>query len=97
MSDFARAAQRLPRRMREPIVHVTAEQLLDVVEDLCTFGGLLLLGGRPDRGEALIEQAAELLAHRAHVLALSGATATSGHSSVDVKVARAAWMLRWTN
>jgi hypothetical protein len=83
--------------MREPIVHATAEQLLDVVEDLCTYSGLLLLSGRCDRGEALIEQAAELLAHRAQVLSMSRTGNRPGRSPVDVNAADFIWAPRWTN
>jgi hypothetical protein len=78
-------------------VRSTAEELLDVVDDLCTLGGLLLLSGRRNRSEALIEQAAELLAHRAHVVAVSEATATCGQSPVDASATAGPWMVRWTN
>jgi hypothetical protein len=83
--------------MREPIVHATAEQLLDVVEDLCTYGGLLLLSGRCDRGEALIEQAAELLAHRAHVLSRSRTGNRPDRSLLEADVANVIWVSRWMN
>jgi hypothetical protein len=78
-------------------VDATAAQLLDVVEDLCRFGCVLLLSSRRDRGEALIEQAAELLAHRAQVLAVLNATTANGHAPIHVNATVAAWMARWTN
>jgi hypothetical protein len=91
------AGQRRPAPMRERIVHVTAEQLLEVVEDLCMYGGGLLLSGRRYRGETLIEQAAELLAHRAQVLSTSRTGNRSGRSLVDVSAADFIWVSRWTN
>jgi hypothetical protein len=97
MMDGRHAGQRRPAPMREPIVYATAEQLLDVVEDLCTYGGLLLLSGRCDRGEVLIEQAAELLAHRAQVLSISRIGNRSSRSPVDVDAADFIWVPRWTN
>lgn len=92
-----RAGQRRPTPVREPIVHATAECLLDVVEDLCTYAGLLLLSGRCDRGEVLIEQAAELLAHRAQVLLMSRSGTGSGRSPIDAHAGDFIWGARWTN
>ena len=45
------------------------DELMDVVRDLCRSAGALRLAGRMAWAEALTEQCAELLAHRAHLFA----------------------------
>jgi hypothetical protein len=49
------------------LVHALAE-LMDVVRDLCRFAASFRLAGRVAWAEALIEQCADLLAHRARLL-----------------------------
>jgi len=90
-------AQRRPTSTREPIVQATIAQLLEIVYDLCTVAGALLVSGRSDRGETLLEQAAELLAHRAELLG-SPKMATEGHGpAVEVEPGATSSVSRWTN
>ncbi|SRR6266496_2199528 len=49
-------------------VNVAAE-LMDVIRDLCRFAGVLGIVGRSASAEALIEQSADLLVHRARLVA----------------------------
>jgi hypothetical protein len=50
------------------LVNAIAE-LMDVVRDLCRFASGFRLLGRPASSECLIEQCADLLAHRARLIA----------------------------
>ncbi len=78
-------------------MRATIEQLLDVVADLCAFGSMLFIGGEPARAQALIEQASELLVHRADVLARSTSGDGSGSRQPGVQSSTTPRMLRWTN
>lgn len=60
--------QRPPRQRRQPIVRIVAE-LMDVIRDLCSGSAAFSFMGEHARAAALIEQAAELLAHRARLIA----------------------------
>jgi hypothetical protein len=90
-------AQRRPGRAREPIVRARTEHLLDVVEDLCTFASMLFLVGRRDRAETLVEQSADLLAHRAQILGLSHRRAERGLSGSGIQPGVGSWVSRWMN
>jgi hypothetical protein len=54
-------------------VHSIAE-LMDVIRDLCCFAAVFRLVGNAAYAETLIEQCADLLAHRARLLAAPGKT-----------------------
>lgn len=78
-------------------MQATSAQLLDIVDDLCMVAGALLVSGRRDQAETVVEQAAELLAHRAELLG-SPRTATEMEcSAVEEEIRGALRVLRWTN
>ena len=92
-----KTAQRRPTPTREPIVQATSAQLLEIVGDLCIVAGALAISGRRDRAGILVEQAAELLAHRAELLA-SLMTPTEGdRPAIEVEARNASSVPRWTN
>lgn len=71
----------LPRRDNH-LVNAIAE-LMDVVRDLCRFASAFQLLGRIASAEALTEQCADLLAHRARLLAgLHGSDNVAAHARV---------------
>jgi hypothetical protein len=53
------------------LVHALAE-LMDVVRDLCRFAAVFHAAGSAPWAEALVEQCADLLAHRARLRAAHG-------------------------
>jgi hypothetical protein len=53
------------------LVHALAE-LMDVVRDLCRFAAVFYAAGSAPWAEALVEQCADLLAHRARLRTAHG-------------------------
>ena len=47
----------------------TADELVDVSRDLCVVASVLFAAGLPERADLLVEQAADLLLHRARLYA----------------------------
>jgi hypothetical protein len=73
-----------------------AAELMDVVRDLCACAAALSLMRERSRAAALVEQCAELLAHRARLLAKLRSDPSSGGGRFD----RGPSLLRgvgWTN
>jgi hypothetical protein len=60
--------QRPSSQPRQPIVRVIAE-LMDVIRDLCACSAAFSILGEHAWAAALVEQSAELLAHRARLIA----------------------------
>jgi hypothetical protein len=77
-------------------VHAVAE-LMDVIRDLCRFAEAFRLAGRLSRAETLIEQCADLLAHRARLLAGSPEGVPSLHSTSEPTAATSPRGTKWTN
>jgi hypothetical protein len=90
-------AQRRRASTREPVVQATIAQLLEIVADLCTVAAALVVSGRRDRAETLLDQAAELLAHRAELLGAPRVATQGDCSAVDVEDRTASSVSRWTN
>lgn len=78
-------------------MHARDQQLLDVVEDLCLFASLLFVVGPRDRADTLLEQAADLLAHRAQVVALSRLRVGETRLAASSESVPGVWVSRWMN
>jgi hypothetical protein len=77
-------------------VHAIAE-LMDVVQDLCRYAAIALVAGQHAWAETIVEQCADLLAHRASVLARARETAQPHHRHADGLAALSPWGTKWTN
>ena len=78
-------------------MQATIAQLLEIVGDLCTVAGAFVVSGRGDRAETLLDQAAELLAHRAELLGAPRMAIPGDCAGVEVESRTASSVLRWTN
>lgn len=78
-------------------VHAGAE-LMDVIRDLCRVAAVFLLIGRSAWAEALIEQCADLLTHRAPMVAgMRGDRVANEHGTHGGGAARFDRGTEWTN
>jgi len=78
--------------------HVDAiAELMDVIRDLCRFATVFRMTGPDSWAETLIEQCAELLAHRAHLLSGSREGARASHPTSETNAVTALRSTKWTN
>ena len=77
-------------------VHAIAE-LMDVVQDLCRYAAIALVAGHHAWAETLVAQGADLLAHRASVLARCRESAQSHHRHADGIATLSPPGTKWTN
>jgi hypothetical protein len=78
------------------LVHAISE-LMDVIQDLCRFAAAFGAVGRVAWTEALVEQCADLLSHRARLVASAASTTATGGAASDGSSGDAPRGLRWTN
>jgi len=72
-------------------------ELMDVIRDLCRFATVFRMAGPDSWAETLIEQCAELLAHRAHLLSGSLEGARASHPTSETNAVTALRGTKWTN
>jgi hypothetical protein len=78
------------------LVRASAE-LMEVVRDLCRFAATSHLLGRTSWADTLIEQCAELLAHRAHSIASRRTDTMGGQGTLEALAPRLIRGTEWTN
>ena len=72
-------------------------ELMDVIRDLCRFATVFRMTGPDSWAETLIEQCAELLAHRARLLSGSREGTRAGHPTSETNAVTALRGIKWTN